>query len=177
MSDETVREDDESSFDTEPTMTASGHTPSPVARKATGPRTAMGKATSRRNALKFGIFSNAIVLDGESRPEFELLLGGLRQFHQPEGTLEEVLVDKLSVLLWRYRRLITADSKASIEYQPNLCSLIPELQSSPWEVLIRYEANLDRAIDRTLNQLERLQRTRLGQHVPPPISVNVSSSA
>jgi hypothetical protein len=31
--------------------------------------------------------------------------------------------------------------------------------------LLRYEASLERAIDRTLTQLERLQRMRLGQPV------------
>jgi hypothetical protein len=35
--------------------------------------------------------------------------------------------------------------------------------------LLRYEASLERNIDRTLSQLERLQRMRLGQAVPPPI--------
>lgn len=42
--------------------------------------------------------------------------------------------------------------------------------------LLRYETTLERAIDRTLNQLERFQRMRLGQPVPPPINLNVSSS-
>jgi hypothetical protein len=42
--------------------------------------------------------------------------------------------------------------------------------------LLRYETTLERAIDRTLNQLERYQRIRLGQPVLPPINLNVSSS-
>jgi hypothetical protein len=42
--------------------------------------------------------------------------------------------------------------------------------------LLRYETSLERAIERTLNQLERTQRMRLGQPVVPPINVNVSSS-
>lgn len=41
--------------------------------------------------------------------------------------------------------------------------------------LLRYEASLERAFDRTLNQLERLQRMRLGQPVPPEIKVNLTS--
>ena len=40
--------------------------------------------------------------------------------------------------------------------------------------LLRYEAAISREIDRTLNQLERHQRTRLGQHVPAPINLNVN---
>jgi hypothetical protein len=42
--------------------------------------------------------------------------------------------------------------------------------------LLRYAAAVSRDIDRTLNQLERLQRMRLGQLVPPPINLNVTTS-
>ena len=42
--------------------------------------------------------------------------------------------------------------------------------------LLRYEATLTRNIDKTLNQIERLQRMRRGQPVPPPINVNVTAS-
>jgi hypothetical protein len=41
--------------------------------------------------------------------------------------------------------------------------------------LLRYETSLERSIERTLNQLERLQRMRLGRPVPPPISLNINS--
>jgi hypothetical protein len=41
---------------------------------------------------------------------------------------------------------------------------------------LRYAASISRDIERTLNQLERLQRMRRGQAVPPPINVNVSSN-
>ena len=39
--------------------------------------------------------------------------------------------------------------------------------------LLRYEASLERAFDRALSQLERLQRMRMGQYVPPPAKVDV----
>ena len=41
--------------------------------------------------------------------------------------------------------------------------------------LLRYGTSLDREMDRTLKQLERLQRMRRGQPLPPSIDVNVSS--
>jgi len=37
-------------------------------------------------------------------------LTGLRESHQPEGTFEEFLVEKLAVLAWRHRRLLLAES-------------------------------------------------------------------
>ena len=51
---------------------------------------------------------------------------------------------------------------------------IPE--SPRLDQLLRYSASLERSFDRTLNQLERAQRMRLGQPVPPAINVKVSSS-
>jgi hypothetical protein len=39
---------------------------------------------------------------------------------------------------------------------------------------MRYEANLERQLYRALNQLERLQRLRKGESVPPPVVVQVS---
>jgi hypothetical protein len=48
----------------------------------------------------------------------------------------------------------------------------------PWQKasdrLQRYEGSLERSFDRTLSQLERLQRIRLGQPVLPAIKVDVS---
>jgi hypothetical protein len=42
--------------------------------------------------------------------------------------------------------------------------------------LLRYSTALERTFDRTLSQLERVQRMRVGQPVAPRIDVNVSSS-
>ncbi len=40
--------------------------------------------------------------------------------------------------------------------------------------LIRYETMINRQLDRILIQLERYQRARLGERVPPPLTVDVS---
>ena len=53
-------------------------------------------------------------------------------------------------------------------------SLVPSAEVL--DRLLRYEASLDRAFDRTLSQLERLQRMRLGHAVPPPVKVELSRS-
>lgn len=58
--------------------------------------------------------------------------------------------------------------------KPNSASArIPSQETS--DRLIRCEAHLSREFDKTLNQLERLQRMRKGQPVLPPIKVEVSS--
>lgn len=76
----------------------------------TGPRTTQGKERSKSNALKHGIFSRGALLQGESRAEFDAVLNGLRESLQPEGTLEEMLVEKLAQLAWRHRRMLTAET-------------------------------------------------------------------
>lgn len=39
--------------------------------------------------------------------------------------------------------------------------------------LLRYEAHLDRQLYRAMDQLERLQRGRRGENVPPPLNINL----
>jgi hypothetical protein len=39
--------------------------------------------------------------------------------------------------------------------------------------LLRYEAHLDRQLYRAMDQLERLQRQRGGENVPPPFNINL----
>ena len=53
------------------------------------------------------------------------------------------------------------------------CSGVPD--AATLDRLLRYSASLERDFDRTLNQLERLQRMRKGQPVPPPLNVNVTT--
>lgn len=287
--------------------------------KAKGPRTQLGKQTASRNSIKHGVFSKVVVLPGEPRAEYEQLWAGLREGYQPQGAPEELLVEKLSVLTWRLRRLLIAEAaeirqgfrlandgkgqqppkiivrfvevghedhedlshlmqrtanrkvperercmgllrdlqrgiksrgfdpdrdsailtklygrhttnnqkeclfdryrslvsvancreeerskhgscsprqcveiflaeledelkwlagQESIESEEcqleKLCRSVPD--GPQLDRLLRYEASLERAFDRTLSQLERLQRMRLGHPVPPPINLNVTSS-
>jgi len=141
--------------------------------KSCGPRTAKGKQKSKHNALKHGVFSQVVLLNGEPRVEFDSLLSGLWNRLEPEGTLEELLVDKLAALVWRHRRLIIAvGERMGTEFFGWYNNIGGAL---PLDLLLRYESNLERAFDRTLNQLERLQRIRNGQPVPPTLNVNVST--
>jgi hypothetical protein len=39
--------------------------------------------------------------------------------------------------------------------------------------ILRYEAHLDRQLYRAMDQLERLQRQRKGENVPPPLNINL----
>jgi hypothetical protein len=63
-----------------------------------------------------------------------------------------------------------ADEKVSLMQKRRLLPSPSSLETLMW-----CEAHLNRAFDRALNQLERLQRMRRGQPVPPPIKVDVTS--
>jgi len=80
------------------------------ALKSTGPRTVDGKNTARWNALKHGLLSKAVVLrEGEGKEdekEFKELLLSLQETYSPEGTMEEILVERIAVGYWRLRRAI-----------------------------------------------------------------------
>ena len=80
------------------------------AGRATGPRTAAGKRRSRANALKTGIFSKMLFLPHESPAEYQALLQGWKDYFEPQGMPEELLVEELATIVWRKHRLIFAEN-------------------------------------------------------------------
>jgi hypothetical protein len=85
-------------------------TPILSAQHATGPRTVAGKNRSRRNAIKHGIFSKQLILDRERRADFEKLHRSLREYFEPEGSVQEIFVEQLAVDFLRESRVIVAES-------------------------------------------------------------------
>lgn len=183
-------------------------------RRATGPRTAHGKAIASGNATKAGFLSRAVVIQSggwsESYPEYRRLLRRYARHFKPVGPLEEDLVELVVVALWRYRRFLRAEvgaillhhnllseSEVSAQYntavsegpktepERNIAEtlfreheeLMERRASIPhdydMEGLRRYESSLIRIYFRALHELERLQRRRLGEVVPPPIEVEI----
>lgn len=73
-----------------------------------GVKTAEGKEIVKYNALKHGLLAKEIVItvgDGAENPEeFNVLLEDLNTQLKPEGTLEDILVEKIAVAYWRLRR-------------------------------------------------------------------------
>jgi len=73
-----------------------------------GVKTPEGKEIVKYNALKHGLLAKEVVItvgDGAEDPaEFNALLSDLTGQFKPEGTLEEILVEKIAVAYWRLRR-------------------------------------------------------------------------
>jgi hypothetical protein len=93
------------------------------------------------------------------------------------ATPEQCKQNVLDEIRDEIRRLKNRHKKiASLDSQQNEIELLRRnVPESAWlDRVLRYEASLERAFDRALAQLERLQRQRLGQPVAPRIDVHVS---
>lgn len=110
----------------------------------TGPKTALGRAASARNSLKHGLTALTPVLLGvESEDEWQRHLAGVTDSLLPQTHLEEILVERVSLLLWRLRRVaryerdVTANAHAELEtYYTSPASLLQQAaQERAWENL------------------------------------------
>jgi hypothetical protein len=136
-----------------------GVPPRDPGRRAKGPRTATGKQRSSQNARTHGVFLSSILLKDESKTEFRSMLYGMREYFQPEGEMENLLVEKLSVISWRDRRVLRAEC-AGIEKERTALvenAVTQRIQDDRTKVLgIRWDGpnsiTLKRAID-LLNDL------------------------
>ncbi len=76
--------------------------------KSTGPKTGKGKAVVRLNALKHGLLSKELIIRHgdakEDESEFARLLQDLCDELSPQGTVEEILVERIAACYWRLRR-------------------------------------------------------------------------
>lgn len=75
------------------------------AQQSTGPISIEGKAMIAKNALKHGIFSKQILLEGESQKDFELLKNEFYTQFSPEGFLEHLLCERALSAAWRLSRV------------------------------------------------------------------------
>jgi hypothetical protein len=148
------------------------------AQLSTGPKTQSGKSLSRRNALKHGILTAALLIkrgeSGEDRAEFEELLKDLQENLQPVGTLEEMLVEDIAVARWRRLRALRWEAAEAITDDRVLEEGSTLMFTNYLDRVLRYETSIQRQYGYAINQLERLQRARKGEHLPAPVSVQLS---
>jgi hypothetical protein len=72
-----------------------------------GPRTPEGKAVSRYNATKFGIYSESPVLPMvENEKDWQRHREGIFASLQPQNFLEAEIVEQIAVNRWRLKRII-----------------------------------------------------------------------
>jgi hypothetical protein len=76
--------------------------------KSTGPKTPEGKANSRRNAFKDGLFAMDTFVRGFAKREnpqlYKELLVSLREDYQPVGAAENLEVERIAACWWKLGR-------------------------------------------------------------------------
>ena len=155
----------------------SGQAMDPVKR-----RSSLGKW----NAIRHGLLAKEIIRGGQSAEnaeEFKKLLESLSADLNPQGTVEELLVEKIAISYWRERRLVKWESQQLNEQEPTLSDLLNSSNSvvsgkvlEIFNFSARYGGANDKQLYRALSELERRQRIRRGEFVAPPTSLTVSGN-
>jgi hypothetical protein len=150
--------------------------------RATGPRTAEGKARSSRNAVRHGLLSASKALLPDEDPEdwADFLQDGLRLL-APVGRLEIAVAERIAHLHWRLARVPTVEVEAmqgredvdnglwlddtplppGVPETPPLPSLATGPDTKALANIQRYEAHMTRDITRAMQQLRELRAERL----------------
>jgi len=75
------------------------------AEKSTGPKTSHGKDSVRMNALRHGLFAQAVVQPGDSQEDFDRHCAGFKSAWKPKNRPEKLLVEKMAIAEWKLARL------------------------------------------------------------------------
>jgi hypothetical protein len=135
------------------------------AKKSTGPRTEAGKQTTRMNAIRHGLCTFITCLDTEDPEEAERLLADLMDEHQPQGATEQILVNKMAEQFWLQKRAAYYLAQHT-DYNEGAKEESEEIISMKQMALyLRYYTTAERAFNRNLHDLRRLQKDRR-QHAP-----------
>ena len=156
-----------------------------------GPRTAQGKRISSRNALVHGFFSRELVLmhlKREDRRSYLKLFNTFVQELDPFGQLELVQIELMTNYLYQYKRLsrhmaamrggkiIDLSVHEYVDASKDKGGWVDDLPSL--DILEKYqrcESHILRSFYRAQAELERLQKIRLGEQVPPRLTVDINN--
>ena len=85
------------------------------AQLSTGPKTVLGKSKSALNAVKHGIFTKEYLknISDEESQNFEVLKLGLVESLKPKDAMQAVLCEKISVDIWRLRKVLAFEQGAT----------------------------------------------------------------
>jgi hypothetical protein len=143
-------------------------------QKSTGPRTTAGKAVSRFNALKHGIYAVHQIMFDERPEDLAELAAEYHEHHCPADSDQRFLVDTLVANEWRLRR--TRRVEAELWQSAHDFFIVKNIDttstctsgdafatdSSTFERLQRLVNSCERAWRRALKELQHLQEVARG---------------
>ena len=121
------------------------------AQHSTGATSEAGKAASCLNNFRHGFCGAFRVLSSESQQEFDALLAGLRDEHQPTTVTETIFVEKMAQHHCLSRRAMRLQD-ATMRENMRLEHLDRQLS-----LFLRYQTTHDRAFHKCLNALLKLR--------------------
>jgi hypothetical protein len=139
------------------------------AQKSTGPRTTAGKAVSRFNALKHGIYAVHQIMFDETPEDLAELTAEYHELYSPADAKQRLLVDTLVHNEWRLRRMRRVEAELwQTAYNTFIVENIDRTStctsgdafatgSATFERLQRVVNSCERLYHRTSQELERLQ--------------------
>jgi hypothetical protein len=146
--------------------------------KSTGPKSEKGKNMARQNSLKHGLLSQNLIIKDEQKKDLDHFRACIFNALDPQGSMEELLVEKIINTVWRLRRLTQVESEI---LEAKDCIYINRMVSEAFRIgsktllnLSRYESSLERNFYKVIHELQRLQAMRLGKPVLAPIAIDVS---
>lgn len=83
------------------------------AQRSTGPKTAKGKTVTKLNAIAHGLRSVSPVIPGERPEDWEIHRAGIAGGLKPVGFLEADLAERVALLTWRMRRVVTYETEVT----------------------------------------------------------------
>ena len=117
----------------------------------TGPKTNKGKAVTRLNAVKYGVYSESPVLpEVESEEEWLEHHEGVFNDLQPDGYVQAIVAERIAINSWRLRRLVRYEREQVRNRQKSIRSdLIMVMMMEGKKDLGPTQENMDR-VDRWL---------------------------
>ena len=125
------------------------------AAHSTGPRTAEGKAKSKDNSFKHGLYSSELVLPDEDPAELDELRATLRAEHQPANETEDILVNEIAENFWRLRRMRNLEARG---LQPE--NFDSWLQRGLLALVARNMASAERSMHKAIAALRQMRSER-----------------
>jgi hypothetical protein len=143
-----------------------------------GVKSEQGKLAIRLNAVSHGIFSKDALLKGEDGQLLKALREQMMEDLQPAGELETILVERIISSTWRLKRALLSEQKYRSPASEDFHTLEEffrgiDYRDDGWQKFMKYETALEREIYKAMEMLERLQRSRAGEILPPPVSLDV----
>jgi hypothetical protein len=127
------------------------------AEKSTGPRTSHGKDSVRMNALRHGLFAQAMVHPGDSPEDFDRHCAGFKSAWKPKNRPEKLLVEKMAIAEWKLARLERTEASLLQNGDPDGARL------ALFDRLSQYQCRLERTSIRMHKELAILTKAANGR--------------